>query len=383
MHKTPGKNNTEVEAMSVLSHSGILEIDLHALQNNYLKLQKISSGAECAAVLKANAYGLGMEQVAPALCNIGCKSFFVANLAEALKLRNLNNQVDIYVLNGFIPDFFKYYQESRLIPVISSLTEAGEWQNISSKEKSQDLTVALQVNTGMNRLGMSLDKNTAKKLQDQLNIQLLLSHLACADEPDHPANGQQLNKFLEYKNLFPNTRASLCNSAGIFHGADFHFDLVRPGIALYGGKPQNIPDNPMETVVTLHSRVIQIEHVPEEDFIGYGAAQHTKRNSRIATLSFGYADGYLRSLSSSSSKTGGKICINGSYAPIIGRISMDLITIDITDIPEHEIKRGDMVEIIGPNITLDDVADTAATISYEILTSLGNRYKRVYKNLKD
>lgn len=361
----------------------VLAIDTKALANNYNYLASQSDSAQCAAVIKADGYGTGLEHAAQSLWDAGCRIFFVALPQEGIRARSALPNATLYILNGLISDeCAEDYQTHELRPVLGSMEEIKIWDNHCTKA-GEALPCALHFDTGMNRLGLS--RKAAYTIKEKLDNQsltlapaLIMSHLACADEPRHSLNSLQLDRFREIRALFPGIDASLSNSAGIFLGPDFHFDLLRPGISLYGGQPTMDSANPMQPVATLKSRVLAQRHVPQGQSISYGASQITKRDSRIATLSVGYADGYLRSGSSSDAKSGAKVWLDGYEAPIIGRITMDLIMIDVTDIPEELTRRGQWVELFGPNIPIDDVASIAGTISYEILTSLGLRAQRQY-----
>lgn len=366
-----------------------LTIDLGALAENYRFLANQNSDVACSAVIKADAYGLGVEQAAQTLWDAGCTTFFVALPQEGARARAALPAATIYVLNGlFGEDCAAFYHSHNLRPVIGSLAELDDWQAYCAKV-GEKLPCALHFDTGMNRLGMGMAE--AEKLSrslgetdengtifDDCTVSLVMSHLACADEPYHSLNTQQLDRFRAIRALFPDCPASLANSAGIFLGPDYHFDLMRPGIALYGGQAVGNHPNPMKPVVTLTSRILDIRYVPKDQSVSYGAAQVTKRESRVGILSAGYADGYLRSAGSTDSKTGAHVWLKGYSAPIIGRVTMDLIMVDLTDLPNGLAKRGMKVELFGPNIAIDDVAASAGTIGYELLTSLGARALRHY-----
>ena len=364
-----------------------LSIDLKALAANYKLLTEKTGTAECAAVIKADAYGMGLEPVAEALWIAGARTFFVAHPQEGSKTRKLLPGATIYVLNGLVgndsKDGFDYYCAHQLRPVLGCREEVDLWQDYCA-QKQEALPCAIHFDTGMNRLGLSLEdaqelSEAWKDTKPAFALELIISHLVCADEPTHPKNQEQLEKFRAVRALFPDVKASLANSGGVFLGPDYHFDLCRPGIALYGGAVVDGQKSPMNVVATLKSRVLSTRLVPEGQSVSYGATETTKRNSRLAILCLGYADGFLRSASSSDIKKGARVSINGYEAPIIGRVTMDLIIVDVTGIPEEKAKRGDWAEFFGSQIAVDDVAAVAGTISYELMTSLGLRALRSYQ----
>jgi alanine racemase len=353
-------------------------------------LQKAAPGAEVAAVVKADAYGTGMGPVAGRLAAAGCRTFFVADAREGTALRKALTpklpEAAIYVLNGLYPGAAAHYAQAGLRPVIASRAELAEWANAGAP-----LPAALHFDTGMNRLGMG-EADAAMIAQDKaltadMEIPLIMSHLACADEADHPQNAHQLGRFqaiLErLRPSFPLARASLANSGGIWLGPDYHFDMVRPGVSLYGGNPFTGRQNPFHPVVTAEARVLAVREVAAGESAGYAATWTACGPARIAVLAAGYADGYFRALSSgmrsgNEGESGGSVYIGGSFAPVAGRVSMDMAMVDISHLPEDAVKRGDMAELIGPHISVDEVGLRAGTLGYEILTALGARYMRRY-----
>ncbi len=374
--------SNSVAAPNEAASGSDLAINLTALEENYTFLASQSSSAQCAAVIKADGYGIGLEHAAKSLSKAGCDIFFVALPQEGIRARSVLPDATIYVLNGlFGPDCAAIYDQNNLRPVIGSLAELEDWQSYCQSQ-SKALPCALHFDTGMNRLGMGIKHAekiaTETDLSDACEIVLIMSHLACADEPMHALNSQQLDHFRAIRALFPEIPASFANSAGIFLGPDYHFDLLRPGIALYGGQAVGDHPNPMQPVATLKSRILDIRYVPQGQSISYGAAQVTKRESRIGILSVGYADGYLRAAGSTDSHSGAHVWLDGYSIPIFGRVTMDLIMVDLTDLPVGLAKRGMWVELFGPNIPIDDVAASAGTISYELLTSLSKRALRRY-----
>jgi alanine racemase len=361
---------------------GILTIDLAAIVANWQTLARQLIPVECAAVVKANAYGLGLKPVAAALAQAGCKTFFVADLAEARGIRARAKDAAVYVLHGFIQESADTFIALNARPVINSMTELAEWDAFVAARGWQG-GAALHVDTGMHRLGVSLEEAVAlapRVHTPNHGIALLLSHLACADTPDHPLNAKQLQQFRELRTLYAGVPASLANSSGIFLGDAAHFDLARPGAALYGINPTPGRLNPMQSVVELTGRIVQIRTVARDQTVGYGATWTARRNCRIAVVALGYADGLIRSGSASDEHSGGSAVVAGKRCPIVGRISMDLIMLDITNVPEGMVRRGDFATMIGAELSIDDVAISAGTIGYEILTRLGSRCHLIYRN---
>jgi len=332
-------------------------------------------------VVKADAYGLGMAEVAPALARAGCKTFFVATLGEAAELRALLLDATIYVLGGLLKDTGPVYRALGLRPVLNSAAEVEEWAAFCSAVRAK-LPAAIHIDSGMNRLGLSADEVAslarAKGLLGTFELTLLMSHLACADEPDHAKNETQRKTFDSLRAKLPKAPASLANSAGILLGRAYHYDLVRPGIALYGGKASRTGADRFAPVVELSGRILQVRDVPAGETVGYGATRMLKRPSRIATLAVGYADGFFRSLSVADGKQGLQVYLGPHPAPLLGRVSMDLITVDVTDVPEEHARRGAFVELIGKQIPAHHLAAHAGTIDYEVLTNLGARARRRY-----
>ncbi|HEY7999389.1 MAG TPA: alanine racemase [Pseudolabrys sp.] len=361
---------------------GILTVDLGAVEANWRALGHRAMPAECAAVIKADGYGCGIGQVAGALAKAGCKTFFVADLAEARKARAAASESAIYVLNGLMSGTAPAYADIRARPVIGSMVELAEWDAFCSANRWQG-GAALHVDTGMNRLGISV--NDAAALAPRIRaenhgVTLLMSHLACSETPEHPLNAQQISVFREIRILYRGIPSSLANSSGIFLGAAAHCDVVRPGVALYGVNPTPGQKNPMQPVIGLQARIAQVRTVPRGETVGYNAGWTAKRTTRIAVVAVGYADGYLRAASASDLAPGADAIVAGKRCPLAGRVSMDLLAIDITDLPDNAARRTDLVTLIGAEMTVDDVAKAAGTIGYEVLTSLGRRYHRVYRD---
>jgi len=361
-----------------------IDLDVYADNWRYLRDQVNTAGAtvECAALVKADAYGILIDKAVTALRNAGCKTFFVATPEEGLSVIKKAPDAVVYILNGLLPDCTNIYINNKLIPVLNTLDEIYEWV-----EMAPESPAALHVDTGMNRLGLREEEARTlaqdKALVAKLRLSLLMTHLACADRPGSLMNDCQLRSFTDIAALFPGVPCSIANSAGIFNGAAFHLDLVRPGIALYGGAAlsAHVADNPMKPVVKVEARILQIRTVQQHESVGYGAAEVVSSERRIATLGAGYADGYIRHAGSTTEHKGAYAFINGRRVPLVGRVSMDMIAVDVSDVPN--VKRGDYVELFGPNVSVSELADHAATIDYEFFTGIGKRYARCYGPLLD
>jgi alanine racemase len=377
----PPTSTLSPEAAALAVATGVLTVDLDAICANWRKLEKTAVPAECAAVIKADAYGCGLDPVARALALAGCKTFFVATLDEARAARAALPSAALYVLGGFIQNSGEAYAKIDAKPVIGDLNELAEW-DVFCRRSGWAGGTAIHIDTGMNRLGLT--RVEAQGLIPRINagdhgITLVMSHLACAESLNHPLNARQLASFREIAGVFSGVPASLSNSSGIFLGAPFQFDLVRPGAALYGVNPTPEADNPMQPVVELKARVMQIRDVERGESVGYGGTWTARRPTRLAIVSAGYADGYLRAGSSNDGTRGADVMVAGKRCPVAGRISMDLMAVDVTDIEKNAVRRGHMVTLIGDGITVDELAHHFGTIGYEVLTSLGPRYARVYK----
>ncbi|MDE1916721.1 MAG: alanine racemase [Sphingomonadales bacterium] len=355
----------------------IVTIDLDAVVANWRHIGRRSGADETAAVVKADAYGLGARQVVPALAAAGCKSFFVAHLAEALDLLDLiPSDGRIAVLNGLTPGAETVCAQAGVVPVLNSMGQARRWQ-ACARTLGRPLPALLQFDSGMSRLGIGPQEARELAQDDAFRaavpLRAVMSHLACADDPQDPANGQQLVAFRAMADLFPGVARSFANSGGCLMGGEYGADIARPGLALYGAQPANAPDPAIRPVVTLEARIMQIREVPAGAGAGYGLTWHAAAPARLATLGIGYADGWLRSLSGQ-----GSAYAKGHKLPFAGRISMDSTIIDITSLPQGALAEGDLVELIGPHRAIEQVAEEAGTIAYEILTSLGARYARHY-----
>jgi len=350
----------------------LLTVDLNAIATNYRRLRERLRNADLHVVVKADAYGLGMAQVAPFLAKLGCQHFFVATLDEGVALRALLPDVEIGVFDGFLPDEATAYGAHRLIPYLNDLHQVEQFAAQTAVPAA-----GLQIDTGMARLGLTADEverlaSDTRPLRGA-KLHAILSHLACADTPAHPKNAAQLACFRTQIRKLPAARLSLANSSGVFLGPEYHFDFARTGAAIYGLNPTPHDPNPMAQVLTLQGKILQVRDVDSPQTVGYGATYRVDGPSRIATVAVGYADGYLRTLGNR-----GSCFVGDRQVPVIGRVSMDLITIDVTGIPSQQILPGSFVELIGPHHSVDDLAAEAGTIGYEILTSLGQRSQRTY-----
>lgn len=359
---------------------GRLTIDLGAIVKNWRALDALSAKSLTAAVIKADAYGAGLVPAGVALFDAGARFFFVATPDEALALRQQLPEAHIFVLNGLYPGAAELFEKNRLMPVLCSLEMLEEWLAycVSANEA---FPAALHFDTGMNRLGFGIrDTGRVREEMEQFGYlpQMVMSHLACADQPNHEKNRTQLALFQSILAQFPGVPASLSNSAGMMIGRENHMQMVRPGIALFGGRAVSGRKNPMTPVVKLEVPVLQVRTAKTGETVGYGASFELDRDSRLAILAIGYADGFLRSLSSTNTRQGARIVFNNRIAPIVGRVSMDLVAVDVTDLGDNAPKPGDMVEVFGKTLTVDSQADLAGTIGYELLTGLKGRYKRSY-----
>lgn len=355
-----------------------VNIDLAAIAGNWRRMRDLSGPARCGAAVKADAYGLGADQAAPRLARAGCRDFFVADAEEGARLRPVLTDARIFVLNGVFEAAFSQVLAHDLIPVINAPEQAAFW-----RRNAGDRAYALHVDTGMNRLGLTPEQAAAHAGNEGPAPALLMSHFACADDPGHSLNARQMHEFDGLRPLFPGVEASLANSAGIHLGEGAHHDLTRPGIAIYGGNP--VPGGPpgMACVVTAEARVLQIRHAKAGQSVSYSAAHLLTRDTVIATCGVGYADGFHRASGAgvplrTAIGQGGSAAIDGVRVPLIGKVTMDLTMFDVTDLGPGAVKAGDWLELTGPTISLEEAAQAAGTVNYEVLTSLGSRYVRHY-----
>lgn len=355
-----------------------LSISLGAIATNYAYLRSQSTRAQCGAVVKANAYGLGVAQVAPVLQQAGCEHFFVAHLGEGVELRKLLGAgPQIVVFHGVRAGQEQHFTQHNLIPCLNDMQQIALWQNHAHAVQKK-LPAILHADTGINRLG--LDPDTLEQayqenpnLLEGIELRYLMSHLSCIGTPEHPLNTEQLKRFNHVRRLFPNTPCTLANSGGVLVKDCYHFDLLRPGCSLYGVNSVPSTSPALKPVITLRAPIMHLRQMQQAGPVGYGATAEVPAGTWLATVPVGYADGYFRSLSN---KT--KAMLVGVEVPLVGRVSMDMTVFDVTRVPEEKRHTGAVLELINAEITVDKVADWAGTIGYEILTDLGHRYKRHY-----
>ena len=358
-----------------MTETSLLTLDLDALASNHAVLGAQAGGAEVAPAVKADGYGLGAGLVAGRLWDEGAKSFYVARLSEGLALRRAlgDRAATIYLLDGVTPGSAPAIEAARLTPVLNSLPQVEAW---NSHARGRTLEAALHIDTGMNRLGLRPEEAVvltgAMDRLKHVHIGLVISHLACASEPDHPLNARQLARFTEAAALFPDARRSLANSGGIFLGDAYRFDQVRPGISLYGGGPRDVPDARIKAVATLEAPVLQVRVVPRGESIGYGATFTAVETTRVAILAVGYADGLPRA-----AHPRGAVWFDGARRPLLGRVSMDLVAVDITGC--DAARPGALMQVIGPDLPVDEAAAAAGTTAYELLTRIAPRARRVVR----
>jgi len=358
--------------------TGLITIDLDAVQANWRALAALVAPAACGAVVKADAYGLGAADIIPALAQAGCRTFFVATPEEGRAARLLVPDARLFALDGLFPGAAPLLLAADVAPVLSSLAEVEEWA-CEAFRVGRAVPAALQIDSGLNRLGLSAAEVKALAAKPEvlaaLDLRLVMSHLACADDPSDPHNAKQRAAFNRRRAMLPPVPASLAASDGLMLGPPYHFDLVRPGYALYGGQAFRGGATPVSPVVTVQARILQIRTLKAGESVGYSATWVAKRPSRIAIVSAGYADGIARALSAASGKKGASVMVAGQRAPIVGRVSMDLITVDVTDVT-GELRRGELVTLIGPELPIEAMGRAAGTIGYEVLTRLGPRFVR-------
>jgi alanine racemase len=357
-----------------------LTIDLSALAGNWRALAALAPAAATGAAVKADGYGLGAIPVARALYGAGCRHFFVAHLSEALSLRpHLAADATVFVLHGIPPGTAGEFVAHGITPILNSLGDIEAWSS-AARLAGRVLSAALQVDSGMNRMGLSTAEVDALVAAPErlagIELTVGMSHLACADTPDHPLNAEQRRRFIAVTGrigALAGARLALANSAGILLGPDFHFALTRPGIALYGANPTPSRPSPVAPVIRLEADILQVREIDRPEVVGYGAAHEVTGPTRVATVAVGYADGYLRAAGNR-----GKVRVAGRLAPILGRVSMDLMTIDVTDIPPALSAPGMPAVLVGDGLTIEEVAQAMGTVPYEFLTRLGSRFARAY-----
>ena len=355
-----------------------LTVRLGAIAANYRKFRELSGRATVAGVVKADGYGCGAAQAALTLLKAGCDTFFVARLTEGIALRPVVGSAPrIFVLDGAQADGIPALISHRLTPVLNSLAEIAMWSSAAHGARAT-FDAAVHIDTGMNRLGLCADELSIFAAESgtrlaNLNLVLLMSHLACADDSENDMNREQFAHFRSALAMLPPAPASFASSGGVLLGKDYVFDMVRPGIGLYGGNPLSGKPNPFTTVALMTGRILQLRRVDSGGSVGYGATFRIGRDTTLATVALGYADGLMRALSNN-----GCGAIAGHRAPIAGRVSMDLVTLDVTDVPQEALKVGMDVEFFGDTISLEEIAAAANTASYEMITSLGARVSRRY-----
>jgi alanine racemase len=354
--------------------STIIHIDLGALTANYRLFRDSLARATCAAVVKADAYGLGIRSIAPALSRAGCKQFFTATHAEGVVLRKLLPEAEIYILEGATPRGIRVLTNYALTPVLITLGQSEAWA-AHARALGRRLPSLVNIDTGMTRLGFSRDELLKlagrADILDHLDIRYVMTHFSCADESGARMVQEQKERFNELRRLLPDAPTSIGNSAGAWLGGPFAGDMARVGIALFGGNPYLEDSLPVRPVLRIQSRILQVRDIDEPTPVGYGATYTAEPGTRIATVGTGYADGYPWSLGNR-----GVAAIDGHRVPVVGRVSMDLITLDVTGLPDELVQPGSLVDLIGPEISLEEVADLAGTINYEILTRLSQRATR-------
>jgi len=364
-------------AAGALAHPGEtarLAIDLTALARNWRRLCERLGPAECSAVVKADAYGLGLEPVMHALLGAGCRTFFVATAAEGVRARAVSRDALIYVLDGAPPGAAPLLIEAELRPVLNSLADIAEWAEAAPGKRA-----AIHIDTGMNRLGVApTEVAAAAELAKRISLELAMSHFVSSQEPSNPRNDRQIAQFALARANLPEMPASMANSAGIYLPQKPIFDLVRPGYALYGGNPTPGKTNPMLPVVRLEARILTLREIAPGESVGYDATWTAERPTRLGTLGLGYADGFPVGASSGKDRPPAEAIVAGFRCPVVGRVSMDAVVLDLTDMPVGLARRGDFVEILGDTIGVDALAERAGTIGYEILTRMGQRYSRRY-----
>ncbi len=366
-----------VSQPSLAAAGAVLTIDLGAVRENYRRLKARLGGARVAGVVKADGYGLGAEAIARALTAERCDTFFVAHVGEGIALRAaLGTGPVVFVLNGVPPGAETDAAAAALAPVLNSVGQLAAWRE-AARRAGRKLPAAVQIDSGMSRLGMAPSEVEAVAADPQafdgIELVLVMSHLACADEPANPANEAQRLAFDGLRAKLPAAPVALANSSGIFLGQPYRYDLARPGAALYGINPTPGRENPMLPVVRLEAKVIQTRALEDGVAVGYGHTYSVTGTLRAATISLGYADGWHRCGAAAA-------FLDGVRLPFIGRVSMDSIIIDVSALPEGRLKEGDLVELIGPSQSVDDVAELTGTIGYEVLTSFGHRFHRRYRH---
>ncbi|MFT3730815.1 MAG: alanine racemase [Hyphomicrobium sp.] len=366
---------------SLASATGTITVDLGRIAANWRALADKVAPARCAAVVKADAYGLGAERVIATLARAGCTTFFIATPDEAEMARRIAPDAEIFALDGLVGNSAAPFAHLGIKPVLSTLDDVIAWSALC-RARGEKLAAAMHIDTGLHRLGLPLRDVRRLAAEPSMmagfELDLVMSHLASADNPRDPKNRDQLLTFETLSALFPGVPRSLAASDGLMLGPSYHFDLVRPGYALYGGQASQIAPAPVKPAVAVAARILAVADVAPGETVGYSATWRAKRPSRIATIAAGYADGLPRNASASDGRAGGHVLISGHLVPIVGRVSMDLVTVDVTDLPEGAAMPGEFAKLVAEDLTIEDAGFAAATIGYEILTRLGRRFTRLY-----
>lgn len=356
------------------AETGVLTVDLSALADNWRMMARLAGGAECGAVVKADAYGLGLAPVMRALLAAGCRTFFVANVVEGEAARAVTPDATIYVFDGLVPGAARRLIAADLLPALGSLVEIEEWASTGRKPKA-----AIHFDTGMNRFGIPIHEAAqAAERARQITPTLVMSHFVSSQMRDAPGNDRQIEAFLDARARFAEIPASMSNSSGVFLPQRPHFDLVRPGYALYGGNPTPYAECPVRPVARLSARILSTREIEPGACVGYDAVWSAPKRTRIATIGVGYADGVPVGATACTEKPAGEALVGGVRCPFLGRVSMDYIVLDVSNAPPEAAQRGEWVELLGDNICIEEAASRAGTIGYEILTRLGARFARRY-----
>ncbi len=367
--------NQEIIKQQLQPEGTVVIIDTSNIIKNYQIIKNQANNSLISAVIKNDAYGLGAIKISKILQEQGCKDFFVATLSEGIILRKEFNNINIFVLHGVLPNQEAIFLRYNLIPVINTISQASLWNNFA-KKNNEKLQCIVHVETGINRLALSMEEVNflhSNNSMDYLEITCVMAHFACSDMDNHFSIDIQYNKFLEFFKFFPSAKKSLSASYGIFLKQEYLTDIVRPGVALYGGNPKPYTTNIMLPVIHFYTTILQIKLLKQDEFVGYGYRFQAKKDSRVAVIQVGYADGVLRCATNK-----GHVYINGYKAPMIGTVSMDLIVVDVSSIPTHLCEEGEAVELIGNNMSLDNFATMLGTVHCEILGGLTRRYPRIY-----
>jgi len=359
------------------AETGVLSVDLAALADNWRTMTRLAGSAECGAVVKADAYGLGLAPAMRALLSAGCRTFFVANVVEGEAARAVSQDAAIYVLDGLVPGAARRLFAADLVPALGSLGELDEWATAGRKPKA-----AIHFDTGMNRFGIPIrDAAQAAERARHIAPTLVMSHFVSAQMRDEPRNERQIEAFLDARARFADIPASMANSSAVFLPQRPHFDLVRPGYALFGGNPTPYAECPVRPVARLHARILSTREIEPGATVGYDGLWTAPRRARIATIGVGYADGVPVGATACDAKPAGEALVGGVRCPFVGRVSMDYVVLDVTDAPRDAAQRGDWVELLGDGVCIEDAAARAGTIGYEILTRLGARFSRRYAGI--